>query len=228
LSHCCHCGCNAHSVAALLENSLKKVEIETLTDHFEVAEDIAIRIQTEAFDSFVFLFCPESWAASWCQQELAVARSRLVPILTARLNGKLPEEMKSRICVDLCDLTPVGAAERIADLAEKVAKRAKLYNTITALSPSNTPAKTRAAAESLFTDFAPTLLAESLLHISKFCGGEADPITRQRLALAIARAGTMEAKELLSRLDWSDHPLPQRGILQALELLEILNPQKSK
>ncbi len=213
------CGEEAHALMARLSTALSRVQVTLLQDPFEPGHEIVTRIHTVAFHSFVFLSSPESWASNVCQEELSIARTRFIPVLTARLSGDLPNELKDRLYANLRGLTGAALEEALSSLAVIVSVRARLYDKIMTLAPQNNPEETTKAAQSIVDDVDPTLIAESLDHIASFYDPDANPTTRFWLALAVGKAGTCRAKELLKRFSWENHPYPREGIRQANEML---------
>jgi hypothetical protein len=219
LSH--KCTDEAHSFADQLKAALNGAAVELVFDPFKTGHEIRTRIKTVAFHSFVFLCEPDSWASSMCQEELRVARDRFVPVLTIRLRGPVPDDLKGRLYLDVSDLSGLGLTNALIDLAATVNSRGRLYNTIEALDPQNHPDDTLIAARSLSDDIDPTLIAESLQRIASFYRPETSPRTRFWLALTIGKAGTREASEALEHFSWEDHPYPQEGIRQARQMLRV-------
>lgn len=217
LSH--KCNDQAHALADQLAAALEPFQVALLKDPFETGHEILTRIHTVEFHAFVFLLCPESWASAVCQDELRTAQAQSVPTLTVRLTGVVPAELKERLYKNVEGLAG-GALERaLAEVAAIVAIRAQLYKRIAALNPNNPPEVTRAVAQSLSDDADRTLIAESLDHIASFYRPDADETTRFWLALAVGKAGTCKAREILKRFSWESHPFPKEGIRQAQERL---------
>jgi TIR domain len=219
LSH--KCNDESHALAQQLKTALNAVGLELLFDPFETGHEIRIRIQTVTFQSFIFLFEPDSWASSMCQEELQVSRERFVPVLTIRLRGAVPDDLKTRLYLDVSRLSGPALADALTELATTVNSRGTLYNTIEALNPRNHPNDTLIAAQSLSDDTDPTLIAESLQRIASFYRPETSPSTRFWLALTIGKAGTREASDVLEQFTWEDHAYPQEGIRQAKKLLRV-------
>ena len=217
LSH--KCNDQAHAFADQLAAALKPFQVALLKDPFETGHEITTRIHTVEFHAFAFLLCPESWASAVCQEELRTARAQSVPIMTVRLAGAVPSELKERLYKNVGGLAGGALEQAQAELAAIIAIRARLYRRIAALNPNNPPEVTRAVAQSLSDDADRTLIAESLDHIASFYRLEADETTRFWLALAVGKAGTCKAREILKRFSWESHPFPKEGIRQAQEML---------
>jgi hypothetical protein len=216
------CNDAAHAFAGQLEAALRSRRVALSVDPFQTGHEIFTRIQTVEFHSFLFLFCPESWDSPACQEELKTARAKSVPVLTVRLSGAVPDELKGRLYRDVEGLSGEALESVLAELATTIGIRARLYKTIQTLDPQNHPEETRKAAQYLGDEADRTLIAESLDHIASFYRAESDETTRFWLALAIGRAGTHKARGILRRFSWEDRPLPREGIRQALQMLSGL------
>jgi hypothetical protein len=174
---------------------------------FGLGTHVQTRMETLVFDSFVFLFTPASWASLACQTELRTARIRHVPVITVRLRGEVPPELRDRVFLDAWGLCGEAEAAALARLAETVATRARLHRQILSVAREADAAVPWRAAE--------LLAAEAAAHLAELYHPEAHPATRYWLALALGRAGTSEAGAILDRFGWETHPFPLLGIREA-------------
>lgn len=215
-----------HTVIAQLRAALQRVNVGIFQDPFDFGHDISIRIQTIKFDSFVFLYSPESWASPVCQHELAIARERLVPILTIKLSGTVPDQLKDRLYKTI---SPEGLLDlELQELANVISVRAELFRTIEQLKLPAYCDNAAAAAKALFDNYDSALIAESVEHIASLYEPRSDPRTRFWLALVIGKAGTRGARKRLEGFCWEDHPYPREGVRQAIEMLSSLKGEKER
>jgi hypothetical protein len=160
-----------------------------------------------------------------CQEEMSVAESRHVAILTVSLGGCVRRKLKGRMFANLAGLTRSGLEAKLAELAAKISVRARLYKAIEMLDSPDDPDGAVEVAQFVY-DADRTLIAESLEHIAQFYRPEATgPRARHWMVQAVEKAGTREAKLLLERFASVEraspqcHPLPVHSIREAIDHL---------
>lgn len=222
LSHKCNelvCGKGVTSLGTRLATALSQDNITLLIDPFRYGEDFTIRMQSVDFDALLFLITPESWKSEPCRIELETAQHRGVPIFTALLEGDIPAELSHRLSWKLQGLDDEAFAGQAHALAYAIRTRVLIRREIQLLTEENPPDVTQAAAENVAEADDRTVLAEFAGELALRYRKITDPTTRFWIALALGKACTPEAKELLRALPSKDHPLPLEGIRQALEIL---------
>jgi hypothetical protein len=206
-----------HAFLARMSAACECCGVRLLVDPFEVGHHVQTRMETVAFDSFLFLCTPASWASAACQTELRTASTRHVPVITVRLWGEVPAELRDRVFLDVEGLSDEAGA--LNTLAAALTRRARLHRRILALDLPGDPATPWAAAELLVERVDSTLLAESVELLAAFYRPDVHPATRYWLALALGKAGTARAGAILDGLAWETHPYPLRGIREARQSL---------
>jgi hypothetical protein len=213
------CSEQSHALADRLTAALVRRGVRLLVDPFRYGDDFEVGMKTFEFDALLFLLSPESWDSPACQVELATARRLAAPVFVIHQAGDIPAELKGRYALE-----PRGPAGRIPEgqireLAEAIRARAALHKNLQLLDAANPPDLTREVAEWLATDGDRTALAERAPDLVRKYREIRDPTACFHIALALGRAGTLEAAELLRALPPKDHPYPGAGVSQALAMI---------
>lgn len=217
LSH--KCGPEAHQIGLTLRTGLQCCGVSLLRDPFNPGEDVRTKIETQLFDSFVFLYSAASWESVMCQHELETARIRGVPVITVLLESTPPEALRNRLWVDVTSLGCQFAAEALRDLSVAIRKHAEAYRAAYGLNAENLPEETRKSAQFLFDRVDPALIADHLPRLAASYRPETDILTRYWIALCVGKVGSPRAGAILKQFQWENEPLPREGIRQAHNML---------
>jgi len=217
LSH--KCGPDTHLLGLRLRSELQRLGISLLRDPFNPGEDVFIKIETQKFDSFVFLDSAASWESAACQRELEVARVRGVPIISVLLDETTHAELRHRICFDARPSQGGFTDNILRALCAAISAHSEAYGAVHALGPEYIPEETRKWAQFIFDTVDSALIAEHLQYLAASYTPGTDLIARYWIALAIGKAGSRAAAAVLDGFGWEDELLPQEGIRQARQLL---------
>lgn len=213
------CNAEMHALGRRLAAALDQYDIELLIDRFEVGDNAETRMETFEIEALLFLLSPESWASGPCQLELETARRRGAPVFMAHLNGDVPEEVRQMIRWELYELDGEIPVTQVSKLASAIRARVSLHREVLLLSSDNPPDITQQAAHNIYDAPDRTVVAEYASELAKRYSQVVDPSTRFWIAIALGRAGTVEAAALLRALPTGDHPYPDHGIRQALDMV---------
>jgi hypothetical protein len=207
------------ALLARMSAACERAGVRLQFEAFEVGLHIARRMETIEFDSFVFLCTPASWASAACQAELRTARNRHVPVVTVRLRGEVPSELRERVFLDLEGVSGRAKAALLRELAGTMARRAWLHRRLLALDAPADPAVPWKEAKQLVEEVDSAFLAESAGQLETHYRPDVHPSIRYWLALGLGKAGTAEAASILDRFGWETEPFPLLGIQEAQQML---------
>jgi len=218
LSH--KCSAETHELGKRMQNVLSKCKVELLVDSFPQGVDINAGIDSFEIDALLFLFSPKSFKSEYCRRELAIARSRGIPVFTIRLAGDVPKTLMRRVYINLPVLDDAALKQQLDELGESIYVRGNLYRTI-AMLPEQPPEISYKDAQKIHDLTERTVLAEFVRQLGAQYRRVSDPNTRFWIATALGKAGTrMAGKILQGLLKEDDHPLAQHGVLQAIETID--------
>jgi len=213
------CSLSVHQLGRRLGDALKDHGIQLLIDPFRVGDDVETRMLTFDFDALIFFCSPESIASEPCQLELRSARRQRTPMFVALLEGSVPPQLKVRLYWNPAAIDDAAFAAEASRLATAIRNRVTFSRELRLLHPENFPQETLETARKIATESDRTLVAEYAGELAKRYLAVTDASTRFWIALALGKAGTKHAAQLLDRLPKTDHPYALEGVKQALEMI---------
>lgn len=215
------CGVQYHEIGEHVQEVFCKHAVELLIDPFEPGVGVGARIDVLDIHALLFLCCKESLRSAACQEELRVARDKLIPVFVIHWDDDVPAELSDRISVNL--KTPSSDSQTELDmLGQTVLNRAGLYKQVQVLFANGPPEQARQNAQSICEEGDSTAVTEFLPLLEKAYRPELDEVARYWLALAVGKTRCARAREVLEKwASWEEHPLPQEGIREGLSMIGI-------
>jgi hypothetical protein len=196
------CPAEARCLACTLREALRFYAVELLVDPMRPGDLLQTRMETVEFDALLFIISEQSLQSAPCAVELLTATRRNRPIFSALLEGRLPENYRNRLCMNVKDLrTTEGASQMAAAIKAHVAVSQCLEGVTSAF-----PDVSRRSVSALF-HVDPSTVAEYLDDIERAAAEAPDEYTRAWLVWTIERTHAPGASALIGRLARTErHP----------------------
>ncbi|HEV3038035.1 MAG TPA: hypothetical protein VHA33_09650 [Candidatus Angelobacter sp.] len=211
-------GEEATAIGGSLKGLLTEHGVRLDIDSFPMGINVNTRMQTFDIEAVIFLACPESISSVAVQLELNAALRQRIPIFTIHLRGELSQEFTKRTYWHMPALDSPEFVAGGHELGRLIYERVSLHRKIRAIHSDSFSEEMREAAEDIATKADRTLVAEYACELAGKYLEITDPSTRFWIALALGKASTPEAAQLLEKLPRDGHPLEAEGIRQAQEM----------
>jgi hypothetical protein len=217
------CSVQNHAVGLRLMQGLEQAGIELLIDPFLVGDDVQSRIGSLELDAIVFLWS-DPLLAMIALLEFDEGRRRSIPVFVAIREGDPITNLNEANLREANVWTPPSEdtskfADAVASLGRNIRAQVAARRTVQSLLRSGSAREEREAAQRLAVEFDSYLLAENLSLLTDAYEHLTDPTVRYWIAIAVGRAGTVQATEALSRFPKTDHPYALEGVRQAQEMI---------
>ena len=214
------CGESEHAFGNVVRRVFCRRGIELLVDPFGVGVEVGSRIETVEFHALLFVSSKESNESPYCQAELKVASSRLVPVFIIRWKDEVPECLRGRIYLDYAEVIADLMETKLDELAQAIRLRGALLRDIGRIGPENPPEVARRAARRIADTTDTTALAEFLDLMERRFSPGIDPVAGYNVVVAVGETRALRAeKTLRAWCDMEIHPLVKEGIREALEMI---------
>ena len=207
-----------HELGRRIETALSKFDIRLGVDNLCMGDQVRFWVMSVEFECVIFVASELSWGTKYCQLELETADFRSAPIFVLRIQGKIPEAFQERLRLEPEALSESRFIEEMEKLALAIRERVTFVRRIRSIRSVRDPIESADAAREIRVTTRPAILAEHVkLLASEFQGSRNDQY-RYWFAHALGRAGTPEARRILTKLqEFSVGPFARLGIAEAIE-----------